>query len=60
MRLFISLFETPIDSPEISVLRRIRRLTNNVLVLSTPATQGDADRLQVLANAAREIRKTRF
>lgn len=40
------------------VLRRIRRLTNNVLVLSTPATQADADRLQALANAARQIRKT--
>ncbi|CAE6508419.1 unnamed protein product [Rhizoctonia solani] len=40
------------------VLRRIRRLTNNVLVLATPATLGDADRLQALANAARQIRKT--
>ncbi|KAJ1303894.1 hypothetical protein OPQ81_008306 [Rhizoctonia solani] len=40
------------------VLRRIRRLTNNVLVLDTPATQGEANRLQALANAARQIRKT--
>ncbi|KAB5592306.1 hypothetical protein CTheo_4236 [Ceratobasidium theobromae] len=39
------------------VLRRIRRLTNNVLVLSTPATQADADRLLELADAARQIRK---
>lgn len=42
---------------ENSVLRRIRRLTNNVLVLSTPATQADADRLLELADAARQIRK---
>ncbi|CUA69333.1 hypothetical protein RSOLAG22IIIB_08455 [Rhizoctonia solani] len=40
------------------ILRRIRRLTNNVLVLTTPATQDDANRLQALANAARQIRKT--
>ncbi|EUC64486.1 hypothetical protein RSOL_513280 [Rhizoctonia solani AG-3 Rhs1AP] len=40
------------------ILRRIRRLTNNVLVLATPATQDDANRLQALANAARQIRKT--
>ncbi|KAG8713008.1 hypothetical protein FRC11_013599 [Ceratobasidium sp. 423] len=40
------------------VLRHIRRLTNNVLALSTPATLGDANRLQALANAARQIRKT--
>ncbi|CAE7086658.1 unnamed protein product [Rhizoctonia solani] len=40
------------------ILRRIRRLTNNVLVLTTPATQDDADRLQALAYAARQIRKT--
>ncbi|KDN47688.1 hypothetical protein RSAG8_03478, partial [Rhizoctonia solani AG-8 WAC10335] len=40
------------------ILRRIRRLTNNVLVLNTPATQGDANQLRALADAVRQIRKT--
>ncbi|CAE6438391.1 hypothetical protein RSOLAG1IB_06125 [Rhizoctonia solani AG-1 IB] len=40
------------------VLRRIRRLASNIDALSTPPTQGDADRLRSLANDARRIRKT--
>ncbi|CAE6439765.1 unnamed protein product [Rhizoctonia solani] len=40
------------------VLRRIRRLASNIAALPTPPTQGDANRLQSLANDARQIRKT--
>ncbi|KAF8603354.1 hypothetical protein BDV93DRAFT_508576 [Ceratobasidium sp. AG-I] len=39
------------------VLRRIRRLANNVLAIS--ATQYEADRLQALADTVRQIRKAR-
>ncbi|CAE6447549.1 unnamed protein product [Rhizoctonia solani] len=42
------------------ILRHIRRFTSNLLVFNTPATQGDAARLQAMANAVRQIRKTKI
>ncbi|KAG8710322.1 hypothetical protein FRC09_000184 [Ceratobasidium sp. 395] len=39
-------------------LRRIRRLTSNILAAAFPATQHEANRLQGYADSARQIRKT--
>ncbi|QRV81193.1 hypothetical protein RhiJN_09208 [Ceratobasidium sp. AG-Ba] len=42
------------------ILRRIRRLTNNILATTLPATQYEAEKLQGYADSARQIRKTQI
>ncbi|KAG9089373.1 hypothetical protein FRC06_001575 [Ceratobasidium sp. 370] len=42
------------------ILRRIRRLTSNILTASLSATQLEAERLQRYADSARQIRKTQI